>query len=330
MSGSGCVLRASTSTLSASTDGSPRRDFAGRPTTPTTSPRWTSSSPVTATSQITWMRPERSTRSRKTSLPIPAPRHRPAGDPARLADLAAVLERLGLGADGRDLVPVGKALRCRRLGHARIVRPRWTSVRHRRPFWALRLASRGGARGAGPEGIVRQHRPGRHGAASAVSCRGGRLRRRERQRPRRQAALISMILNLTTEPRGVVTSTVSPFLRPMIALPTGDSFESLLLGRVRLGGADDVVLDRLLRVDVAQPDDRADRDDARVDVGGVDHARVRAAAPRAARSCARASPARSSRRRTRRSRRCPRTRARSGSARRSPAAGRCAGRRAPA
>ena len=29
------------------------------------------------------------------------------------------------------------------------------------------------------------------------------------------------------EPRGAVTSTVSPFLWPMIALPTGDSLESL-------------------------------------------------------------------------------------------------------
>ena len=32
---------------------------------------------------------------------------------------------------------------------------------------------------------------------------------------------------------------------------------------------------RLLRVDVAEPHDRADRDDARVDLVGVDHARVR-------------------------------------------------------
>ena len=44
--------------------------------------------------------------------------------------------------------------------------------------------------------------------------------------PETYAALISMILNFTFEPRGVTTSTVSPFLRPMIALPTGDSFES--------------------------------------------------------------------------------------------------------
>ena len=42
----------------------------------------------------------------------------------------------------------------------------------------------------------------------------------------RQAALISMILNLILLPRGVCTSTVSPFLWPRIARPTGDSFES--------------------------------------------------------------------------------------------------------
>src|SRR5262245_65491492 len=41
------------------------------------------------------------------------------------------------------------------------------------------------------------------------------------------AALISRILNLSV-PRGAETSTVSPFLWPMMALPTGDSFDSLL------------------------------------------------------------------------------------------------------
>src|SRR5436189_3106600 len=40
------------------------------------------------------------------------------------------------------------------------------------------------------------------------------------------AALISRILNFIA-PRGASTSTVSPFFLPMIALPTGDSFESL-------------------------------------------------------------------------------------------------------
>ena len=62
---------------------------------------------------------------------------------------------------------------------------------------------------------------------------------------RRYAALMSRILYFR-EPRGVATSTVSPFFLPMIALPTGDSFESFELGRVRLRRPDDVVLDRLL------------------------------------------------------------------------------------
>ena len=38
--------------------------------------------------------------------------------------------------------------------------------------------------------------------------------------------MISRILNFI-DPRGATTSTVSPFFLPMIALPTGDSFESL-------------------------------------------------------------------------------------------------------
>ena len=45
--------------------GSPRRDCAGEPVAPTTSPRWHSKG-----SQISWIRPERSTRSRKTSFPM--------------------------------------------------------------------------------------------------------------------------------------------------------------------------------------------------------------------------------------------------------------------
>ena len=40
-----------------------------------------------------------------------------------------------------------------------------------------------------------------------------------------------MILNFR-EPRGAETSTISPFFLPMIALPTGDSLESLLSARV--------------------------------------------------------------------------------------------------
>ena len=85
-----------------------------------------------------------------------------------------------------------------------------------------------------------------------------------------------MILNFTFEPRGVTTSTVSPFLRPMIALPTGDSFSFRSAGFAS-AGADDEVLGRLLRIDVAQADDGTDRDDARVDLSLVDQLGVREA-----------------------------------------------------
>ena len=83
-----------------------------------------------------------------------------------------------------------------------------------------------------------------------------------------------MILNFTFEPRGVTTSTVSPFLRPMIALPDRRLVREPALGGVRLGGAHDEVLDRLLGVDVAEAHHRADGHDARVDLLDVDHARV--------------------------------------------------------
>src|SRR2546430_5412404 len=45
------------------------------------------------------------------------------------------------------------------------------------------------------------------------------------------AALISMILNFIF-PRGAAPSTVSPFFFPMIALPTGDSLESLFSAEI--------------------------------------------------------------------------------------------------
>jgi hypothetical protein len=50
--------------------GLPRRDLAGLPATPTTSPRRTSISPTRPVSHMSWTRPERSTRSRKASFPI--------------------------------------------------------------------------------------------------------------------------------------------------------------------------------------------------------------------------------------------------------------------
>ena len=60
----------------------------------------------------------------------------------------------------------------------------------------------------------------------------------------------------------------------MIALPTGDSFDSFSLRRVRLRGADDVVLDRLVRAHVPEPDLRPDRDLARADLLLRDDARI--------------------------------------------------------
>ena len=53
-------------------------------------------------------------------LPVPAAAEDAPGEPPRLRALGPGLERVGLGADGRDLVPVGKALgqrRGRRLRH---------------------------------------------------------------------------------------------------------------------------------------------------------------------------------------------------------------------
>ena len=95
--------------------------------------------------------------------------------------------------------------------------------------------------------------------------------------PALHAALISMILNFTTEPRGVVDLDGLALLVADDCLPHRRLVRELLLGRIGLGGADDVVLDGLLRVDVAEADDGADRDHALRDVLGVDHAGVREA-----------------------------------------------------
>ena len=78
------------------------------------------------------------------------------------------------------------------------------------------------------------------------------------------------------DPLGVVTSTVSPFFLPMIALPTGDSLESF--SSAGLASAEPTMkYSSALGVDVAKPHLRADGDDARVDLAGLDHARVRQA-----------------------------------------------------
>ena len=66
------------------------------------------------------------------------------------------------------------------------------------------------------------------------------------------AAWMSRILYFR-DPLGVVTSTVSPFFLPMIALPTGRPARELQLGGVGLGRADDEVLVRALGVDGREP-----------------------------------------------------------------------------
>ena len=160
-----------------------------------------------------------------------APRHHAAGEPALLlARRAGSTARPRRGR--RDLVAVGKALR-----------------QH------VMLASLAFARSAGfapPE-------LGKPGAFAA------RERWREAPTAARYAALMSRILNLS-EPRGAATSTVSPFFLPMIALPTGDSFESFC--SAGFASAEPTIVystvcfastSRSLHL-------RADRDDAQVDV----------------------------------------------------------------
>ena len=297
-------------------DGSPRRDFAGRPTTPTTSPRWTSSSPVGRGVADHLDPPGAVDEVEEDELAHPAPRHRAAGDAAASSGVAARLERLGLGPDRRDLVPVGEALRGSHSAR-RSYAPSDTErarAEHRRGLTGIEAPR---SRGAG--GGLARPRPDRRSGPRAE-----RVARRGPTTGARQAALISMILNLSCAARGRDLDGLA-LLAADDRLADGRLVRELLLGRVRLGRADDVVLDaspsRRRRAG-GRPSRPRRRSCRRPSCRS--RARERAA-PRAARSCARASPARSSRRRTRRSRRCRRTRARCGCARRSRAAGRCAG-----
>ncbi len=85
-----------------------------------------------------------------------------------------------------------------------------------------------------------------------------------------------MILYLS-EPRGVATSTVSPFFLPMIALPTGDSFESL--SSAGFASAEPTM--KYSSVRLASTSRSLTfapiGDDAQVDVALLDHARVQEA-----------------------------------------------------
>ena len=76
-----------------------------------------------------------------------------------------------------------------------------------------------------------------------------------------------------SEPRGAATSTTSPFFLPMIALPTGDSFESFCSAGFASAEPTIRYSNGLVRAHVAQLHVRADRDDVLGDVLLLDHAR---------------------------------------------------------
>ena len=107
----------------------------------------------------------------------------------------------------------------------------------------------------------------------AVEAEATRWRHGERRPVRVYAALMSRILYFRA-PRGAETSTVSPFFFPMIALPTGDSFESFSSDGSASAEPTIVYSTVWFGADVLQPHLRADRDDAQVDIAGVDHARI--------------------------------------------------------
>ena len=81
---------------------------------------------------------------------------------------------------------------------------------------------------------------------------------------------MSMILSRIA-PAGAATSTVSPFLWPIRARPTGDSLESRPGSRVGFGRSDDLVGVGVAVVDVLDAHLRSDRHDVGGDVLGVDH-----------------------------------------------------------
>ena len=99
--------------LSARSDGSPRRDFAGA----------TDDADDVAEVDVDLARlrdvadhletPGAIDEIEEDELAHAAPGHRATGEPTGRPGLATRLERLRLGADGRDLVPVGEALRRR-------------------------------------------------------------------------------------------------------------------------------------------------------------------------------------------------------------------------
>src|SRR5205085_3866479 len=160
-----------------------------------------------------------------------------AGDPVHRADHdrgSGVPRRHLPGRDRGDGLGVARQPRRRiRAGHVRHHRrPRGADPHLRRRHPLLRGRQPGQGRAPGGAGLpgahVRAHRARRR-AELRDDHRDLRARRPPGAlRPRLELySSILVILSLRLGPRGTATSTVSPRLWPMSALPTGDSLESL-------------------------------------------------------------------------------------------------------
>ena len=167
---------------------------------------------------------------------VSAPRREPAGHAVGAVGLLAVLEPGVLLVHALDRRPRPR----RSAGTGRSPSAR------RRSSFARRSSTRGNStRGPGATG---------------------------RREPRLYARSILVILSLRAGPRGTGTVTVSPRLWPSRALPTGDSFESLLSAGSASAEPDDAELGGLVGLLVLHVDGHAHADDVGVHVLVVDHA----------------------------------------------------------
>ena len=303
-------------------ESSPRRVRIATPSTPTRSPRSrpTSrskpSSPSSSTRACSWIRPERSTRSRNAARPPsrraamrPATRCATAvSSPAASASCAASTAAIGStpsNAYGNGL----DALRAQPLELRPPRREQLRQLAGRPRSWRRRLPPHDTA--AGQRDRRRRRPPPEHSARPSGPPAAQRRARRRWVEPRAPSLHADVDLRDLQLARRAARNLHRDDLVAAVAEQRpadGRLVRELVLGGLGLGRADDRVARRLAGLLVLDVDDRADRDDV-----GRERPRPRsrspsAASPRRSRSAPRASPARSWRRRTRRSRRCRRTR----------------------
>src|SRR5262245_61175548 len=213
------------------------------------SPRSRSTSPVRSGRTSSWIRPERSTRSRKTSFPRS---RRAITRPAIRRVSAASCPASSASASRRtDAISARPGNRLGREAMAGESSPGAGVLRHRREralpvrYERLRVATPSAAR-LSPK-VVRLSR--------FLGC----------------FDLEDLVLQLGAAGSCDLDrlALLLPDDRPADRRLVGE----LVLRRIRLGGADDVVLDRLFGGDVAQADVGADADDVLRDLLLVDHAR---------------------------------------------------------